>query len=138
MKVLNQKSGVCEVANVAKVGVVSALIGAGLFFSGCGGDSTSKAEAVVKKKYPDAKILNYDEAKKELGVTTEFKKCFDKIPEVDFNGVDFTTYVFAKLDNEVKVYEISFPKNSDTPYDTINSYTIEQFKTSNAFEKCRD
>ena len=134
MKVLNQKSGVCEVANVAKVGVVSALIGAGLFFSGCGGDSTSKAEAVVKKKYPDAKILNYDEAKKELGVTTEFKKCFDKIP----NDVDFTTYVFAKLDNEVKVYEISFPKNSDTPYDTINSYTIEQFKASNAFEKCRD
>ena len=50
--------------SVAKVGVASALIGAGLFLSACGGDSTSKAEKFVKEQYPDAQILTFDEAKK--------------------------------------------------------------------------
>ena len=48
MKNLNKNS----VANIAKVGVASALIGAGLFLSACGGgDARSKAESLVKQKY---------------------------------------------------------------------------------------
>lgn len=61
-----------SVANVAKVGVASALIGAGLFLSACGGDSTSKAEKLAKqaieKDFAGAKILNFDEAKKRAWI----------------------------------------------------------------------
>ena len=72
MKNLNKNS----VANVAKVGVASALIGAGLFLSACGGDSTSKAEKFVKEKYPDAKILSFSEIQKEFGIKD--KECLKK------------------------------------------------------------
>lgn len=58
-----------SVANVAKLGVASALIGAGLFLSACGGDSPkidNKHSALLKEKYPDAQILSFTEAEKEL------------------------------------------------------------------------
>ena len=131
MKNLNKNS----VANVAKVGVASALIGAGLFLSACGsGDARSKAESLVKQKYSDVKILSYDESKKELGITTEFKKCFSKIP----SSFGFLTYVFARTNNEIQVYEVFFPKESDTPT-MVNSYgSLDFFKNSVAFKECRD
>ncbi len=78
-----------SVANVAKVGVASALIGAGLFLSACGGDSTSKAEKFVKEKYPDAKILSFSEIQKEFGLKN--KECLAKN-----SGVFTTTHHFLK------------------------------------------
>ena len=95
-----------SVANVAKVGVASALIGAGLFLSACGGDSTSKAEKFVKEQYPDATILSYDEAKKEFGLTKD-KECLTE--KGDFLD---TTYHFIKIDNEFKVLKVQTRKDN--------------------------
>lgn len=78
-----------SVANVAKVGVASALIGAGLFLSACGGDSTSKAEKFVKEQYPDAKILSFSEIQKEFGIKN--KECLAKN-----SGVFTRTHHFLK------------------------------------------
>lgn len=46
--------------NLTKLGVASALSGVSLLFCACG-DNTSKAEAYVKEKYPNVKILSFDE-----------------------------------------------------------------------------
>ena len=62
--------------NVAKVGVASALIGAGLFLSACGGGDefkpSSEAEKqvvnLIKNKSADAKILSFSVAQKEFGL----------------------------------------------------------------------
>ena len=79
-----------SVASVAKVGVASALIGAGLFLSACGGgDARSKAESFIKQKYPDAKILNFSEIQKEFGIKN--KECLAKN-----GGVFTTTHHFLK------------------------------------------
>lgn len=88
-----------SVANVAKVGVASALIGAGLFLSACGGDSTSKAEKFVKEKYPDAKILSFSEIQKEFGLKD--KECLN-----DKNNIFATTYHFISVNGEIKILEI--------------------------------
>ena len=99
-----------SVANVAKVGVASALIGAGLFLSACGGgdefkpssDEEKKDFALVKEKYPDAKFLSYEVAKKELGSTSsrDFRECI-----LGRSGRDY--YYFAKMPNgEVKILEV--------------------------------
>ena len=95
MKNLNKNS----VANVAKVGVASALIGAGLFLSACGGDSTSKAEKFVKEQYPDAKILSFSEIQKEFGLKD--KECLN-----DKNNIFATTYHFISVNGEIKILEI--------------------------------
>ena len=81
-----------SVANVAKVGVASALIGAGLFLSACGGDSPKidgKVSALLKEKYPDAKILSFSEIQKEFGLKN--KECLAKN-----SGVFTTTHHFLK------------------------------------------
>ena len=98
-----------SVANVAKVGVASALIGAGLFLSACGGDEfkpssdeEKKDFALVKEKYPDAKFLSYEVAKKELDSTSsrDFRECI-----LGSSGRDY--YYFAKMPNgEVKILEV--------------------------------
>ena len=109
-----------SVANVAKVGVASALIGAGLFLSACGGgdefkpsSDTEKAEfALVKAKYPDAKFLSYEVAKKELGSTSSrnFKEClksntyFAKLP----NGEIKISKVYVLDSGDFEVEEVSF------------------------------
>ena len=95
MKNLNKNS----VTNVAKVGVASALIGAGLFLSACGGDSTSKAEKFVKEQYPDAKILSFSEIQKEFGLKD--KECLN-----DKNNIFATTYHFISVNGEIKILEI--------------------------------
>ena len=112
-----------SVANVAKVGVASALIGAGLFLSACGGgdefkpssDEEKKDFALVKEKYPDAKFLSYEVAKKELGSTSsrDFRECI-----LGSSGRDY--YYFAKMPNgEVKILEVYIQEpqvKRKTPY----------------------
>ena len=104
-------ASVVSVANVAKVGVASALIGAGLFLSACGGDSTSKAEKFVKEKYPDAQILTFDEAKKELQLVDDAntdESCFAK----KSNAWDSRIYFFIKEQNDIKLVEVETDEDS--------------------------
>ena len=111
MKVLNQKSGVCEVANVAKVGVVSALIGAGLFFSACGSsdefkpsnDNEKKAVALVKEKYPDYKILSYETIEKRYKIKNgAIQKCVNDENQIVLFGTDTKVFRAFTITADIK------------------------------------
>ena len=92
-------TSVVSVANVTRVGVASALIGAGLFLSACGGgdefkpssEAEKKAVALVKEKYPDYKILSYDlmatnyETKGEI-----LQKCLNNESQIVIFGTQYT------------------------------------------------
>ncbi len=119
-----------SVANVAKVGVASALIGAGLFLSACGGDSTSKAEKFVKEKYPDAKILNFSEIQKEFGIKN--KECLAKN-----SGVFTTTHHFLKTPSGELVILTVMTDNKNGASDIGSTYSsVDNFKgwNPNCFE----
>ena len=134
MKNLNKNS----VTNVAKVGVASALIGAGLFLSACGGDSTSKAEKFVKEQYPDAKILSFSEIQKEFGLKD--KECLKK--EKKFTGKKGVTityaYIFVEENGKFEILEVmTNSENGEskvgTTYSNDNAmHNFEYFKTQNA------
>ena len=111
-----------SVANVAKVGVASALIGAGLFLSACGGDSTSKAEKFVKEQYPDAKILSFSEIQKEFGIKN--KECLS-----EKGDVSLTTYHFARMaDEKLVILEVKTRHKDDMQKFAGSGYTIGEFK----------
>lgn len=100
-----------------------------MFFSACGGDSTSKAEAFVKEKYPDAKILSYDETKKELGVIN--KECLNQKYDVHT-----ATFITTKTPNaEIEILEI-WTDNKNGAMMVRHTHSIEQFKAKNP--KCFD
>ena len=114
-----------SVANVAKVGVASALIGAGLFLSACGGgDARSKAESFIKQKYPDAKILSFSEIQKEFGLKD--KECLDL--KKGSASVTTSTYHFVKMSNgELSILMImTDDKNGVSIVD--KEYTLDSFK----------
>lgn len=101
-----------KIKNLTQLGVASALIGASLLFSACGSsdefkpsnDEEKKDFALVKEKYPDAKFLSYEAAKKELGSTSsrDFKECLKG-----------NTY-FAKLPNgEIKISKVYILDSGD-------------------------
>ncbi len=119
-----------SVANVAKVGVASALIGAGLFLSACGGDSPKiddKVSALLKEKYPDAQILSFTEAEKELDKSGNkpknitIKECFAK---------HYPNSYFIKLPNgDLKVIQISTSQE-------IDEKPVSQFGFKPEFKFC--
>ena len=119
-----------SVANVAKVGVASALIGAGLFLSACGGDSPKiddKVSALLKEKYPDAQILSFTEAEKELDKSGNkpknitIKECFAK---------HYPNSYFIKLPNgDLKVIQISTSQE-------IDEKSVSQFGFKPEFKFC--
>ena len=114
-----------SVANVAKVGVASALIGAGLFLSACGGgDARSKAESFIKQKYPDAKILSFSEIQKEFGLKD--KECLDL--KKGSASVTTSTYHFVKMSGgELSILMImTDDKNGASIVD--KEYTLDSFK----------
>ena len=114
-----------SVANVAKVGVVSALIGAGLFLSACGGgDARSKAESFIKQKYPDAKILSFSEIQKEFGLKD--KECLNL--KKGSASVTTSTYHFVKMSSgELSILMImTDDKNGASIVD--KEYTLDSFK----------
>ena len=137
MKNLNKNS----VANVAKVGVASALIGAGLFLSACGGgdefkpssEAEKKVVNLIKNKSADAKILSFSVAQKEFGLKD--RECLKNVKDINgyenFNGFMYD-YWFIKLSNgEIQVREVSInDKINDTNggFLTNTSYTLEQIK----------
>ena len=115
-----------SVANVAKVGVASALIGAGLFLSACGGDSTSKAEKFVKEKYPDAKILSFSEIQKEFGLKN--KECLAKN-----GGVFTTTHHFLKTPSGELVILSVMTDNKNGASSIRDTYSsVDNFKNWNS------
>ena len=119
-----------SVANIAKIGVASALIGAGLFLSACGGDSPKiddKHSALLKEKYPNAQILSFTEAEKELDTlgnkpkNITIKECFDK---------HYPNSYFIKLPNgEMKVIHISDSSE-------IDESPVSQFGFKSKFNFC--
>lgn len=121
-----------SVANVAKVGVASALIGAGLFFSACDDNS---AESLIKKKYPEAKILSFDEAKAELGLIDD-RECLT-IDETVIGsdrvrrGWVFYPY-FIKNKDKIEVVDISVyinAKENQNPKSKAEvNYSVESLK----------
>ena len=126
MKNLNKNS----VTNVAKVGVASALIGAGLFLSACGGDSPKiddKVSALLKEKYPDAQILSFTEAEKELDTlgnkpkNITIKECFAKHYP--------TSYIIKLPNGEMKVMHISDSSE-------IDESPVSQFGFKSKFNFC--
>lgn len=102
-----------SVANVAKVGVASALIGAGLFLSACGdsGDRLEKlATKALKEKSPNAQLLSFDEAQKEFGAKD--KECFiNRKNVVGREVIEF--YAFGKVDDKIKGYEFTIIDDKD-------------------------
>ena len=84
-------------------------VAAAFVLSACGGDEfkpsndeEKKDLATIKEKYPDAKFLSYETAKKELGSTSSrnFKEC------ILGKGGDDVHY-FAKMPNgEIKILEV--------------------------------
>ena len=85
-------------------------VAAAFALSACGGgdefspsnDEEKKDLATIKEKYPDAKFLSYEAAKKELGSTSSrnFKECI-----LGKGGDDI--HYFAKMPNgEIKILEV--------------------------------
>ncbi len=111
-----------SVANVAKVGVASALIGAGLFLSACGGGDESKVESLIKEKYPNAKILSFDEAKKELGLTN--KECLNIKKE---GWISAATRFVKMADGQFMVLSVLVDSNGKLSM-VDKEYTLDMFK----------
>lgn len=111
--------------NVAKVGVVSALIGAGLFLSACGGDSPKiddKVSALLKEKYPDAQILSFTEAEKELGLTN--KECLNIKKE---GWISAATRFVKMADGQFMVLSVLVDSNGKLSM-VDKEYTLDMFK----------
>ena len=95
------------------------------------GDSSSKAEAFVKKEYPDAKILSFSEIQKEFGLKD--KECLVK------NGDFLThTYVFIEENGKFEILDVETRNDKGiskigTTYSNDNGInTLEYFKSKNA------
>ena len=130
-----------SVANVVKVGVASALIGAGLFLSACGGgdefkpssETEKKVVNLIKNKSADAKILSFSVAQKEFGLKD--RECLKNVKDINgyenVNGFMYD-YLFIKLSNgEIQVREVSI--NDKTNGGILSdTYTLEQIKAKKA------
>ena len=85
------------------------------------GDSSSKAEAFVKKEYPDAKILSFSEIQMEFGLKD--KECL-----VDKGGVFTNTYHFTKMADGELVILYVMTDNKSGASRVANKYTINDIK----------
>ncbi len=111
-----------SVASVAKVGVASALIGAGLFLSACG---DSKIESFFKQRYPDAKILSFSEIQKEFGLKN--KDCLS-----GKKGTTLITTRFIKSsDGEISVIQAQSKDYKDSGVMIKDTLTVDEFKKKN-------
>lgn len=122
-----------KLVNQSKLGVIALATMSLVVFSACGGgdefkpsnDEEKKDLATIKEKYPDAKFLSYEAAKKELGSTSSrnFKECI-----LGVDGKD--TYYFAKMPNgEIKILE-SYEKKQEVvekPLDKLKFQKAECF-----------
>ena len=107
-------------------------VAAAFVLSACGGGE-SKAEAYVKEKYPNAKILSFSEIQKEFGVKN--KECLVKKGDFLTNA-----YVFIEENGKFKIVAVE-TRNDKGVSHTKKTYsddepisTFEYFKSENA--KC--
>lgn len=108
--------------NLTKLGVASALISVSLLFCACG-DNTSKAEAYIKKEYPNAKILSFDEIQKEFGVKN--KECLKD--DID-NDLFIKSLVFIKHTNgDFEALRVWTNKKNGAS-GNVTRYNIDKFK----------
>ena len=103
-----------------RLGVIALSTMSLVAFSACG-DSSSKAEAFVKKEYPDAKILSFSEIQKEFGLKD--KECL-----VDKGGVFTNTYHFTKMADGELVILYVMTDNKSGASRVANKYTINDIK----------
>lgn len=113
-----------------KFKTIGVLVCAGLFLSACGGDKPKiddKVSALLKEKYPDAQILSYTEAEKELDKSGNkpknitIKECFVK---------HYPNSYFIKLSNgDLKVIRISTSQE-------IDEKPVSQFGFKPEFKFC--
>ena len=127
MKKFNQVSQKLSAAVAVGVFAASAFM-----LSACGGgefepsnDEEKQDLAVIKGAHPDAKILSYDAAKKELDSTSsrDFKKC------ITSNGEDM--HYFAKMPSgEIKVFEVynQEPQLREKPLKNLKQQKIACFE----------
>ena len=93
-------------------------VAAAFALSACGGGE-SKAEAFVKKEYPNAKILSFSEIQKEFGLKN--KECLS-----EKNNVFLKTYHFVKSDSEVEVLEVWTDDKGNSKFS--GTYSIDDIK----------
>ena len=111
-----------------KLGVIALASMSLVAFSACGGDEfkpsndeEKKDFALVKEKYPDAKFLSYEAAKKELGSTSSrnFKECLKG-----------NTY-FAKLPSgEIKISKVYVLDSGDFEVEEVSLEDLKRRMTA--------
>ncbi len=93
------------------------------------GDLRSKGESVIKKKYPDAKILSFGEIQKEFGLKD--KECLDDVREVHSSLYHFV----KKADGELSIIRVETDNKSG--YTKIwNERTLDEFKKEYGKSSC--
>ena len=103
-----------------RLGVIALMSMSLVAFSACGGGD--EAEALIKKEYPNAKILSFDEAKKEVGLTD--KECFKEVGKRNI----YFYYYFVKLDNEIKAISVTFSSEDNKPSMAGRIYSLDILK----------
>ena len=97
----------------------------GCFLSACGGDSPKiddKVSALLKEKYPDAQILSFTEAEKELGLTN--KECLNIKKE---GWISAATRFVKMADGQFMVLSVLVDSNGKLSM-VDKEYTLDMFK----------
>ena len=104
---------------------VSVLAASAFMLSACGGGEDKAIESLIKKENPNALLLSFDEAKKEVGLTD--KECLRE----EVRGGGYSYYYFVKIDNEIKFVDVYFSK--DNKPSMVGRYfrNVDLLKTQN-------
>ncbi len=103
-----------------KLGVIALATMSLVAFSACGGDGATAS--LIKKEYPNAKILSFDEAKKEFGLAN--KECLSGEKQGNFSA---STH-FVKLEDGQFMALYVIVDDSGKLSRVDRKYDIEMFK----------
>ena len=106
-----------------RLGVIALMSMSLVAFSACGGGD--EAEALIKKEYPNAKVLSFDEAKKEVGLTD--KECL----KIKISGGGYSYYHFVKINDEIKFVDVYYSGETNKPNMVGKIYELDLLKTQN-------
>ena len=105
-----------------KFWTLSLGVAVAFMLTACGGGGDDAAVSLIKKEYPNAKILSFDEAKKEVGLTD--KECFKEVGKRNI----YFYYYFVKLDNEIKAISVTFSSEDNKPSMAGRIYSLDILK----------
>ena len=94
-------------------------------FTACGSGGDDVAVSLIKKEYPNAKILSFDEAKKEFGLAN--KECLNAEKQGNFSA---STH-FVKLEDGQFMALYVIVDDSGKLSRVDKKYDIEMFKRLN-------